>query len=326
MAANSLVVLLGAVAGTYLTRHFADRHSGLALALLFSLCGAAITILVNYVAFWDHFRPLVELSQALDAMRQGQQARRAVVGSGEAGVGGMVESVRTLLERIEDDSLQFSARLLGSFEAERQRIGRELHDDTSQLLAASLLKLDVLGRQIPVAAVSTHESLGTLRVLLTRAVDQLKAVTYDLRPAMLDDLGLVAALRWYANTRVATPGLELVTTFDVGDVRLAPPIEITLYRVGQEALANAVKHAAATRVELGLEVRPGYAALSVLDNGKGFDLKRSRGQGLGLPSMRERVVALGGTLNIVTAPGTGTRVYAVVPLVPTPPAPGEHRP
>ncbi len=324
MIVNAAVVLLGAIAGTYLTRHLADRHSGVTLALGFSTCGALITILVNYLAFSDHFRPLVELSRALEAMRRGQEARRAIAGVRASGVSGVLDSVRTLLDRIEDDSLQFSAKLLGSIETERQRIGRELHDDTSQILAAALLKLGLAEKSLRGDAVSAHESLASARDLLERALDQLKTVIYDLRPAMLDDLGLEAALRWYVKARVEQPGLQVATRFERVGTRLPAQVETALYRVGQEALANAVKHSGATRVEVGLECRPGYAVLTVFDNGEGFDLSKARGRGLGLISMQERVGQLGGTFNVVTEPDRGTRVYAVVPL-PDPSAATEDR-
>ena len=311
---NSAVVLLGAIAGTYLTRALADRQPGWALAVLFSTAGACITFLANYLAFWDHFRPLVELNRALEAIRRGQEARRAIEGVRASGFSSVLDSVRTLMDKVEDESLQFSARLLGSIEAERQRIGRELHDDTSQILAAALLKLDLAERHLAVEAAPTRTSLGAARDLVERALDQLKVVIYDLRPAMLDDLGLAAALRWYAKARAEAPGLEVHTRFDEGLGRLPAPIETALYRVGQEALANAVKYALATRVDVELEVKPGYAVLRVFDDGKGFDLTQARGRGLGLLSMQERIGLLGGRFNVVTEPGRGTRVYAVVPL------------
>jgi len=315
---NSSVVLLGAVAGTYLTRLLAGRHSGLELALAFFTCGAVITIVANYLAFWDHFRPLVEISRALEDIRAGQEARAALRGVRAADFGEVLRSVRTLLDRIEDDSLQFSARLLGSVERERQRIGRELHDNASQIIAASLLSLGLAERQLPAEATAARESLGTARNLVQCSLDQLKTVIYDLRPTMLDDLGLVAALRWYVKARVEASGVQVETEFDEvpGSPRPLPEVEIALYRVAQEALANAVRHAQAKRVELGLVLRPGYAALTVLDNGKGFDIEEVRGRGLGLISMRERVTQLGGELNVVTEGGMGTRVYAVIPLEP----------
>jgi two-component system, NarL family, sensor histidine kinase UhpB len=313
---NSGVVLLGAFAGTYLTQVLAARHSGVTLAVLFFSCGAVITILANYLAFWDHFRPLVELSRALDAIRAGREARQAIRGVRASGIGEVVRSVRTLLDLLEDDSMQFSTRLLGSVETERQRIGHELHDDTSQILAAALLSLGMVDRQLPLESQSARESLATARSLIQRSLDQLKVVIYDLRPAMLDDLGLAAALRWYVKARVETSGVVVDSRIEEepGLARLNPHLEIALYRVAQEALANAVRHSSARRIELGLETKPGFAALTVFDDGKGFDLEQERGRGLGLLSMRERVTRLGGQFNIVTEPGLGTRVYAVVPL------------
>jgi two-component system sensor histidine kinase UhpB len=315
LLANSAVVLLGAIAGTYLTQQLAGRHSGVLLALGFFTLGAVITILVNYVAFWDHFRPLLELSRALEAIRLGQEARRAVEGVRASGLADLLSSTRALLDRVEDDSLHFTARLLGSIEAERQRIGRDLHDNTGQILAAALLKIDLSERWQKSDPLAAQQALTSARSLLTQAFDQLKAAVYDLRPAMLDDLGLAAALRWYAKARVEQPELEVVLHLDDA-LRLPTPLETALYRVGQEALANVVEHASARRVEVGLEIKPGFVALTVFDDGRGFDLDRARGRGLGLLSMRQRVAQFGGQLNIVTEPGAGTRVYAVVELPP----------
>jgi two-component system sensor histidine kinase DegS len=307
-------VLLGAIAGTYITRWLAGRHSDLSLILLFFASGAVVTILVNYLAFWNHFRPLLELSRALESIRGGQEARRAIEGVRAAGAGGVVSSVMALLDRLEDDSLHVTARLLGSIESDRKRIGRELHDDTSQILAAALLALGVAERQLQAAPAAARNSLNSARDLIQRSLDQLKAVIYDLRPAQLDELGLASALRWYVKARVERPGLIVITRFEAAADRLPPHVETALYRVGQEALANAVKHSGARRLELTLEVKPGYAALTVFDDGTGFDVAEVRHHGLGLVSMRERIGLLNGKFNIVTEPGEGTRVYAVVPL------------
>jgi two-component system sensor histidine kinase UhpB len=314
MLLNSAVVLLGAVVGTQLTLRLSSSHSIVTLALLFSTCGALITFAVNYLAFWGHFRPLIELSRALEAIRDGQRARQAIDGMRASGLADMIASAHTLLDLIEDTSLHFSARLLGSIEAERQRIGRELHDNTSQLLAAALLNLGLIERQLA-AGSQERPNLQPALALINQALDQLKGAIYDMRPTMLDDLGLAAALRWYAKKRADQPGLRIEMRLDEDPThRLPPHIEIALYRVGQEALANAVAHAAASRIEVELEIKPGFVALKVVDNGCGFDLAEARGRGLGLISMRERIAELGGTFNIVTEPGVGTRVYAVVLL------------
>ncbi len=297
-----------------ITRRFAGTHSGLTLVLAFFTSGAVVTILVNYLAFWNHFRPLLELERALELVRRGEEAGRAVEGVRAEAERGLIASLLRVLDRIEDDSLQFSAKLLTYIESERRRIGRELHDDTSQILAAALLALGVAERHLAADAASVRQALESARELIERALDQLKVVIYDLRPAMLDELGLMAALRWYLKARVERPGLEVATQFDVRPERLPPEIETALYRVAQEALANAVQHAGAKRIEFALEVKPGYAALRIFDDGRGFDLSQARGQGLGLLSMRERIELLGGKFNVVTEPGLGTRVYAVIPL------------
>ncbi len=313
LVANSAVVLLGALAGTYLTQQLAGRHSSLLLALGFFSLGALITILVNYAAFWGHFRPLLELSRALEAIRIGQEARRAVEGVRASGLADLLASTRALLDRVEDDSLHFTARLLGSVEAERQRISRELHDNTGQILAAALLQLELAERRSHSDVGAARAALASTRLLLVQAFDQLKAAVYDLRPAVLDDLGLGAALRWYAKARVERPEVEVVLSLDEA-VRLPAPLETALYRVGQEALANVAEHSGARRVGVRLEIRPGYAALTVFDDGRGFDVEQALGRGLGLPSMRERIAQFGGQFNVVAAPGEGTRVYAVVEL------------
>jgi two-component system sensor histidine kinase UhpB len=314
MLLNSAVVLLGAIVGTFLTLRLSSSHSIVTLALLFSTCGALITFAVNYLAFWGHFRPLIELSRALEAIRDGQRARQAIDGMRASGLADMIASAHELLDLIEDTSLHFSARLLGSIETERQRIGRELHDNTSQLLAAALLNLGLIERQLA-AGSGQRPNLQPALALINQALEQLKAAIYDMRPTMLDDLGLAAALRWYAKARADQPGLRIEMRLDDDPARRLPPhVEIALYRVGQEALANVVAHAAASRVEVELEIKPGFVALKIVDNGCGFDLNEARGRGLGLISMRERIAALGGTFNIVTEPGAGTRVYAVVLL------------
>lgn len=323
MLVNSAVVLLGAIVGTTITRKLGGTHSGWTLVLAFFTCGAVVTILVNYLAFWNHFRPLLELERALQLARKREEAGRAGEGLRAEADRGLIAAVRRVLDRIEDDSLQFSAKLLTYIESERRRIGRELHDDTSQILAAALLALGVAERHLAVDTASSRRSLESARELIERALDQLKVVIYDLRPAMLDELGLLAALRWYLKARVERPGLEVLSHFDVRPERLPAEIETALYRVAQEALANAVQHSDAQHIEFWLEVKPGYAALRVFDDGRGFDLNQARGQGLGLLSMRERIELLGGRFNVVTEPGLGTRVYAVIPL---PEAEGDRGP
>jgi signal transduction histidine kinase len=144
-------------------------------------------------------------------------------------------------------------------------------------------------------------------------------LSLDLRPAMLDDLGLVSALRWYLDLQAKRVGYKARLAADTNDVRISPAIEIAAFRVAQEALTNVARHARARRVNVRLRVRDGALRLVIRDDGGGFDadaiLRRGRrGEGLGLLGMRERAALLGGQVMIRSAPGRGTEVRLLIPL------------
>ncbi len=212
----------------------------------------------------------------------------------------------------------YSSLIFASIEEERRRIGRELHDETSQSLAAALLDIDIAERGYGECDPETKERMDNARMLITHCLAQIKLLVYDLRPSMLDDFGLVPALRWYVKSHLEPSGLTIVTDFEGAEQRLPPDVETGLYRIAQVPLANVMKHSGATRAMLHLETKPGYAVVSVEDNGVGFEAgagdQSDGGHGMGLLSMRERAVALGGTLNVDSSAGRGTRVHVVIPI------------
>jgi two-component system sensor histidine kinase UhpB len=224
-----------------------------------------------------------------------------------------------MCRRLGRESLSYAERQLGGIEEERRRIGRELHDETSQTLAATLVRLDLCDHAIqdhdPAGA---HAQVVNCKTLITHTIDEIKLIVYDLRPVMLDDFGLVPTLRWYIQSHLQGAGPEIVTDFDEADLRLPGDVETALYRVTQEALANAVKHADATKVHVRLVTKPGFVSLAVIDNGRGFsggDALHGDGHaGVGLLSMKERIELAGGSVNIESAVGRGTRLYVVIPL------------
>jgi two-component system sensor histidine kinase DegS len=156
------------------------------------------------------------------------------------------------------------------------------------------------------------------KTLIAHTMEEIKLLVYDLRPVMLDDFGLVPTLRWYIQSHLQGAGPTIVTDFDDAGLRVPGHVETALYRVTQEALANAVKHSDATKVHVRLVTKPGFVTLAVIDNGRGFDggaaLYESGRIGVGLLSMKERVELAGGTVNIESAKGRGTRLYVVIPL------------
>jgi signal transduction histidine kinase len=206
-------------------------------------------------------------------------------------------------------------RIVQAREDENRRLALELHDQASQMVAVVHLALDrVTGHLAP----EGRAHLESVRQHLRTLEQQLRRITHEMRPAMLDDLGLMAALRFLGEGVGQRSGLMVRVTGSL-DERPPAAVEIALYRVAQEALNNVVRHAQASRVTLHIERREECAMLTVRDDGAGFDPGAAVGnathQGLGLRGVRERVAALGGVLRIHSAPGRGTEVCVVVPFV-----------
>jgi signal transduction histidine kinase len=203
-------------------------------------------------------------------------------------------------------------------EEERRRIARELHDQTSQRLTSILMTLRVLGEAGSLAEV--HTRVEDLRAMAAQTLAEVHDLALALRPQLLDDLGLPAALQHYLGEfrdRSHLPADFQVLGLE--DRQLPSRIDTALYRIAQEALTNVARHAQAHNVGVLLEARDTSVILIVEDDGKGFDVASTMGShvhggNLGLYGMRERAALLGGTLTIESAPGEGASVFAQIPL------------
>ncbi len=209
-------------------------------------------------------------------------------------------------------------RVVAAQEAERQRIARDLHDETGQSLTAIGMGLRGLEGKL---SSRNKEALGTLHTLETLTADSLKELQRlisDLRPSHLDDLGLSAALRWYAG-RVQEHSTISVRVDILGEERnLDEAMKIAIFRIIQESLNNIIKHAHASQSNIYLSFEEKNARINVRDNGIGFDLERIQQQrnsrpSLGLAGMQERAALLGGTVSVKSSPGCGTEVEALIP-------------
>ena len=192
-------------------------------------------------------------------------------------------------------------------EQERRRWARELHDETLQGLGGlQILLSSALRTADPDARVrAVREATGHI----SQEVDNLRSLITELRPAELDELGLESALEALAERRSAADGLQVRLEVDIGEGRLAPHVESTIYRVTQEALTNAAKHADAEHVEISVVAQDGAVDVRVHDDGRGFD-PAEPGSGFGLVGMRERVELAQGTFGVESEPGSGTTVHA----------------
>jgi signal transduction histidine kinase len=216
-------------------------------------------------------------------------------------------------------SKELTTRVLRAQEEERKRIARELHDDTGQQLSTLLINLDLLEPNVPPDDPLLKAGFERIRTIAQRTLDAVRALSHDLRPTILDDFGLIAAIRWFGDEYTKTFGVPVrIEISDVPEERLTPEAELALFRVTQEALTNSGKYAQATETGVTLEGQDGHVMLTVTDNGRGFDPAALRGPsrqgGLGLYGMRERIELLGGRFSIDAEPGRGTRVTAEIPL------------
>ena len=199
-------------------------------------------------------------------------------------------------------------------EEQTRRISHELHDQAGQLLASVHMALDGLGRDLPHTAAPRLESV---KGLLDGIEEQLRRLSHELRPTILDDLGLGPALEFLAEGVSARNNLA-ITVENMPDERLPARIEAVLYRIVQEALNNVSKHARASAVTIGVRSEDGIITCSIRDDGVGFDVSkvvvgRDNGRGIGLIGIRERLARLGGHLEIRSAPIGGTELLVAVP-------------
>jgi signal transduction histidine kinase len=207
-------------------------------------------------------------------------------------------------------------QVVAAQEAERQRIARELHDETGQALTALGLGLKSVASSIENEVDKAHANIKQLQQLIDRSLMELQRLISDLRPSHLDDLGLGATLRWYGGE--IEKRLPLVVKVSVRDEQsdLSTEMKTTMFRITQEALTNVIKHAVADEARVTLTYHDNGVYLEIMDDGIGFDptaLQISSRPSWGLIGMQERTTLLGGTFDIVSLPATGTRINVYIP-------------
>ncbi|NPV08163.1 MAG: GAF domain-containing sensor histidine kinase [Anaerolineae bacterium] len=217
------------------------------------------------------------------------------------------------VQRQRDELAALGARLAEAEEAERQRLARELHDQVGQNLTALGLSLNLARMYLPEdACQSAVTALDRALALVEETTESIRSVMSALRPPVLDDYGLQAALRWYGERLASQFGLVVRVEGPDLDPRLPDAVETAMFRVAQEALTNAARHASAREVRVSLQESGGVVRLEIVDDGVGFDTEavraRTEGGGWGLLSMSERCAAVGGTFRLESERGRGTRV------------------
>jgi signal transduction histidine kinase len=221
------------------------------------------------------------------------------------------------LQRKEQVRSELLRRVFSAQEEERKRISRELHDETAQVLTGLAYTLDDAAEMTTEPEIKAQ--LERMHTLANTALEEIHRIILDLRPTMLDHLGLIPALRWYAESRLNEKEIRFTMRETGSSRRLSPAIETAVFRVAQEAINNIARHSDAIRAELVFRFLPDQLQVTIADDGKGFDVNQVLDQvidrrGLGLLGMRERIDAVGGQLIFRSAPGVGTMVQISVPF------------
>jgi two-component system sensor histidine kinase UhpB len=322
LIANSAIVVLGAVFGTWLTvqyRQFDPERSSGELVVVFALVGLSLCLLVNVVVLKAAFRPLASLERTIEEVRRGNYtARAAHVVIGDPEVDQVIDTMNAMLDGLERYREQvgwLTRQVLTAQEEERQRIARELHDETAQSLTSLLIGLRMIEKATTPQEISAR--IAELRAQTGRTLEEVRKMAVDLRPSTLDDLGLAAALQWYTHDFARRTRTQVRLTANGMDRRLADDVEVVVYRIVQEALTNVAKHADARSVDVSVTCAQRCIEAVITDDGQGFDvdaIMSSRERGLGLFGMQERVALVGGTLHMSSQPGRGCRVSMSIPL------------
>lgn len=225
-----------------------------------------------------------------------------------------LEKLNAELSQQEIERRQLLEQVINAQEEERKRVARELHDETGQALTALLMSLEAVETNLPEIAAPLKPALARSKTLTENALKELRIIIHDLRPSILDDLGLVPAVRRFAEERLEP--LELSVSLETRawpKERLPSAVETVLFRVMQEAINNVARHAEACRVLIVLETDADELIARVQDDGKGFNI-HSRRDGWGLVGMRERVNLVGGCVEIQSEPEIGTQVEIRIPM------------
>jgi two-component system sensor histidine kinase UhpB len=321
LLANATLVLVGSVVGSLVTADYVRRHPGasvLDLVGALAVGGILATVLVNAVILRLALHPLDALERTAARVQRGDlDARVPLSPVADRELDRLTRTFNNMLDsgaRNRERLRAVAATALNAAEEERKRIARELHDETAQFLAALLIRIRVVRNANDPEALETL--LEDMRREIGQALEGVRRFARGLRPPALDELGLIPAIESHVRSIRAITEIDLSLEADEEVDGLPPEAELAVYRIVQEALSNVVRHSGATRAAVRVAREPDRLVVTVEDDGQGFDVPevRAAGRGLGLFGMGERAAYLGGRVDVQSAPGTGTRVRAEIPL------------
>ena len=320
---GAIILTISALVGTLITRYMVLRSFSFGWVLLVTASGVTISVLVVCWAARLALRPLNDLQTLV---RQAKQAQTGIdlrqLASHDPQIQGLAQDVNAIIDELHQRNQQMrglSRHAINAQEDERKRIARTLHDETGQSLTMLIIQLESLAKQSVVLDETVQPQITTAHTLAAQSLDSLRRIIYGLRPTILDDLGLVPAIRWYAHTNLEAAGIRLTFNSTEEPMQLPARLSTTLYRITQEGVNNIIRHAGAGSAAITLKRTEKEIYLQIEDDGKGFyldpdpDNRLQEGQ-WGLAGIRERVSLVNGQVDIMTEKGSGTKIQVFVPI------------
>ncbi|MBE0410812.1 MAG: hypothetical protein IBX69_13900 [Anaerolineales bacterium] len=235
-------------------------------------------------------------------------------------IDGLLKDGEIQQQRAEDTSTSIETleMLIQTQETERQRLSRQMHDGPAQSLSNFILQTEIAMRLMDQDETKAREELASLKDTATTAFRKVRDFIYELRPMMLDDLGLTPTIRKYVQALKDQTGVETNFILSGSERRLEPYLEVLVFRAIQELLSNAINQGHATTVKIHLDMADAYLRVNIEDNGRGFELENvDQSGGMGLKMIQDRIALLEGTFEVDSIPGQGTRVHFQIPAVKT---------
>lgn len=333
---NASMLIGEAAAGLWVTSHSLESHHYL-IDTTFIVVATVVSLSLTILLLRASFRPLFRLLTTIRTISAGNVEARMALLPTDTEIGELAQAFNRMLDRLEEMRSAQAILILQAQEEERRRVALELHDESSQNLTALLVHTEILQQSclalpatalLPEVREQFRAGLGQLARLTQATLESLRTLALQLRPAVLDDLGLYAALRFLASDCRERLHLDVELSLPTSgntEMKSAYPslYETNLFRVAQESLTNVARHAEATHVSVSLVEHKNGVVLRIRDNGQGYE-SLPKHVGLGISGMRERISLLRGTFTLISTPGEGTTVTATLPLPPPGELPGER--
>lgn len=320
---NSIILMLGAIGGTLIIRLVTERGAELAWIILMVSGGVLLSIALNLYIVKAALAPLQDLQKVALQISDGTLPDLELsLRNPDPDTARLAASLSRLIEQLylnNQQLQQLSRRAIRAQEDERIRIARSLHDDTGQALLSLMYTLESLEKSIPQADQVLQGRISDALTVASDALGSLRSVIRDLRPAVLDDLGLVSAARWYARSKLEAEGILVDFQADGEALPLSPEMNITLFRIIQEAVNNISRHAHAQHAFILLGMEGDEVILDIKDDGIGFQVAGNTAEAIylnhwGLAGIQERINLVNGQMVVESAPGKGTHLQVRAPL------------